>query len=65
LYYSSSHVIIHLFIKLKRLKKITDTLNARLIGLVAFIADASVGTECVDAKTILTEIGYGFALVDI
>lgn len=43
----------------------TDASNARLIGLVPFIADASVGAECVNAEAIPAEIGYRFALVDI
>jgi formate hydrogenlyase subunit 4 len=45
--------------------KLTDTLNTRLVGLVAFVADASVGTESIDAQTIPAEIGDGLAFVDI
>lgn len=47
------------------MEKHTDTSNARLIGLVALIADAPVGAEGVNAEAIPAEIGYRFALVDI
>lgn len=42
-----------------------DAVNAGFISLVTFIADASIGTESVDAQAISAEIGYSLALVDI
>jgi len=40
-------------------------LNAGFVGFVALITDTSVGAQGIDAQTILTEIRYGLALVDI
>lgn len=46
-------------------ENLTDAIDTRPIGLVAFVANASVGTEGVDALTIPAKIGYGPAFVDI
>jgi len=46
-------------------EKLTDTLNAGLVGLVALITDTSVGTQGIDAQTVLAEIRYGLALINI
>lgn len=54
-----------MFVLSRAVEKLTDAVNAGFISLVTFIADASIGTESVDAQAISAEIGYSLALVDI